>query len=400
MEVAAALEVSPATISRLLSKRKAPAPAGLFLSDTGPTDTGPTDTIDPHQPAEPTAPSTTCPTSQDDPELAGPELSVSPGAGAGRLVDAQLSSRYAGAMLLHPFLDRLGTTQLLGTLASQRGATYDTTALVLGASFGIALGASSMEGTKHLLSPDAGALIGLASFPELRTLRPRLGDIANSTDPVALQRDFAKAMLAADECPPRLYFCDDHFVAYTGGAPVAKGYNIRRHRAEPGRDDTVITDVGGRAICFASGEPKGLSVSLPDILAQLVEVCDGARVMVGFDRGGAYPAVFASIRDAGMDWVTYRRAPLVTPSVTPRRSWTLVDGHRVTMMVADEMVGLKDYGRARQLSVYEGAKMVFQVLTSYAGATPAALVRALRDRWCIESVPRGHARSDRRRCSR
>jgi hypothetical protein len=38
----------------------------------------------------------------------------------------------------------------------------------------------------------------LGALPDLRTIRPKLAAIADRTDPVAVQRLFASAMLAAD----------------------------------------------------------------------------------------------------------------------------------------------------------------------------------------------------------
>ena len=37
--------------------------------------------------------------------------------------------------------------------------------------------------------------------------------------------------------------------------------------------------------------------------------------MLGFDRGGAYPAVFTHCREQQVHWVTYRRAPLAVPAM-------------------------------------------------------------------------------------
>ena len=73
----------------------------------------------------------------------------------------------------------------------------------------------------------------------------------------------------------------------------------------------------GRAVVFGSGEPTGLVSTLPGVLTQLRQVLGpDAPVLLGFDRGGAYPAAFTACRDAGADWVTYRRAPLVEATVT------------------------------------------------------------------------------------
>ena len=67
-----------------------------------------------------------------------------------------------------------------------------------------------------------------------------------------------------------------------------------------------------------SGEPSGLSTTLPLALAELRKAAGpGADIMVGFDRGGAYPQVFKHCREQQVHWVTYRRAPLAVPAALP-----------------------------------------------------------------------------------
>ncbi|MGH9087633.1 MAG: putative transposase [Acidimicrobiales bacterium] len=264
---------------------------------------------------------------------------------------------------------------------------YDAPSLILATVFGFSLGIDSLEGAKHIRVKDTGALIGLSSFPHLRTLRPALKSLAATSDPLAIQRAFAKAMLESDEAPPELFYVDDHFVTYWGARPVAKGYNIRRHLAEPGRDDTFCTDEHWRAICFSSGEPKGLSVTIAGVIGQLQEITDGRPAMVGFDRGGSYPKVFSDLKAAGMDWITWRRAPLAEPTVGPRRSWVVRDAKRRSILLADEEITLESYeaGPVRQLSAIEDGKVIFQVLTSNTAVRPGPLVMKLRGRWSIEN---------------
>ena len=119
---------------------------------------------------------------------------------------------------------------------------------------------------------------------------------------------------------------------------MQKGWNTRRRHAEAGRDDTVIVDEAWRAICFSSGAPSGPSQTMFAPLAQLRSVIGDKRVMIGFDRGGAYPKVFAELTRRGFDFVTNRRAPPETPTVQPTRTWTLVEGRRRYMSVVDETV--------------------------------------------------------------
>ena len=227
---------------------------------------------------------------------------------------AASASRYAGAMLLHAFLARAGA----GTVLAAAGGEPQDVALLTAVSMCFALGAATTEQFKHLAAAEAGPLAGLGALPGLRVLRPELAKIADGTDPLKLQQMFASAMLAADPVTSGVYYVDDHFVPYTGAKPVAKGWNNKRGRAERGRADTHVTAHDGRAVCFVSGEPSGLSTTLPKALAELKKAAGpGAEIMLGFDRGGAYAQVFTHCRDQQVHWVTYRRAPLAVPAALP-----------------------------------------------------------------------------------
>lgn len=121
-------------------------------------------------------------------------------------------------------------------------------------------------------------------------------------------------------------------------------------------------------------------------LAQLRAIIGERRVMIGFDRGGAYPKVFAELTRCGFDFVTYRRAPLKTPGVAPSRCWTLVEGTRRYLSVADETVAMEGVGEVRQISVYEDERVVLQILTSDKDSSAAFLARRLVNRWRIENT--------------
>lgn len=312
---------------------------------------------------------------------------AAPFRGSARIGTGSYPCRYAGAMLLHPYLHRVDAQGIFATLCGGPARRYDDHAVLTAATAGFALGIDTIEGAKHLRRGDAGPAVGLRVSPELATLRSRLGVLADGADPLAVQRAFAARMLAADPAGDPVYFVDDHFVPYAGARPVAKGWNTKRRHAQPGRDDTMLVDARGRAVVFASGEPSGLSATLPGVLAQLRTVIGpAAPVLLGFDRGGAYPVAFRACRDADTDWVTYRRGPLAAATAAPRRSWTIRGGRRIVVILADETVHLGGYGDARQLTLFEHDKAVLQVLTSDTDATGADLLCWLRARWRIENM--------------
>lgn len=334
------------------------------------------------------------------PEAAGPGTpgpggglvpAARPGSAPAPAADGAVPSRYAGAMLAHAYLDRIGAEAILGAalppaLARPR---YDDLALLTATSLAFALGACSAEATKHLIPGQAGILAGIGRLPDPRTLRPRLAAIAEACDPLALQRQLGAAMLAADAPGLHVYYVDDHFVPYEGAKPVPKGWNTKRRHAQPGRAGTMVSDYHGRAVAFADAEPSGLSAALPGALAQLRQVLGtGAKILLGFDRGGSYPVAFRAIRDARADWVTWRRAPLASVAAAPRRHFTARgDGKPAEVLhLADETVQIKDYGQARQITLFEDGAPVLQVLTSDTAAPAAALLAWLRCRWRIENL--------------
>lgn len=316
-----------------------------------------------------------------------PGISATGAGGSARIGLGSYRCRYAGAMLLHAYLDRIGAEQVFATVTGGPARRYDDLAVLSTATLGFALGIDTVEGAKHLRRTEAGVTVGLSMIPELRTFRTRLGALADGSDQLGLQRAFARQMLAFDPPGSPVYYVDDHFVAYSGQRPVAKGYNTRRRLAEPGRADTVVCDARGRAVAFASGEPSGLTRTMGAVLAQLREVTGPeAPILLGFDRGGSYPSAFTACREAGMDWVTYRRGTLVATAAPVRRSWTVREGRRVYLTLIDENLEIAGYGTARQLTLIEDGLPVLQVLTSDTHASGAALLYWLRARWRIENL--------------
>jgi hypothetical protein len=304
-----------------------------------------------------------------------------------RIAEGAFACRYAGAMLLHAFASQADATTVLSAAASggkaeDGGRRFANVALLSATSICFALGAATIEQVKHLTAAHAGPLAGLAVLPDLRTVRPRLAALADGCDPVQLQAMFAAAMLAAGPCASGVSYVDDHFVPSAGAKPVGKGWNNKRGRARKGRADTHVTAHDGRAVCFVTGESSGLTVTLPAALAELTKAAGpGAQIMLGFDRGGAYPQVFRHCRDAGVHWVTYRRAPLAVPAGLPVLATIIRGGQPRQMTWAEESVQLKDYGEARQITLFEHGEVALQILTSDTTACPAAILSWLKSRW-------------------
>ncbi len=390
-QIAARLSVAQATVSRHLAgtdqeelpfgEAARPGERARLAGQDG----GPAERVVPDAPA--------CGGREEPPEPE-PEPGLEAARAAGllaagsRIIEGQVRSRYAGAMLLHAFGARAGAGGILAAAGAgeEDGLRFADVGLLSAVSTCFALGAATTEQFKHLTAGAAGPLAGLTALPGLRTLRPRLAALADATDPLELQAMFARAMLEADPVTSGVYYVDDHFVPYAGARPVPKGWNNKRGKAEKGRADTHVTTHDGRAVCFVTGEPSGLTVTLPLALAELKKAAPpGAKIMLGFDRGGSYAQVFRHCREQDVRWATYRRAPLAVPRVLPVLSVISVNGREREVAWAEETVELKDYGQARQLTLFEHGQVALQILTSDFDACPAEILAWLKSRWREEN---------------
>src|SRR6266540_597796 len=240
--------------------------------------------------------------------------------GAGRVATGSYPSRYAGAMLAYSYLDRIGAGEVFAGLGGAAWRRFDQAQVATFTVLALLSGVGSLEQVKTLIRRQAGPLLGLSASPELHTLRPRLAAIADRVDVLACQRTLATAMLRVAGESAGIFYVDDHFVPYGGAKPVAKGHNGKRGRTEKGRADTLVTDTRGRAVCFTTGEPSHLSKTMQPALRQLRQIIPAGKILLGFDRGGAYAEAFTACRQADIDFITYRRGDLAPPP--PQRPCT------------------------------------------------------------------------------
>jgi transposase len=321
---------------------------------------------------------------------------------ARRIESGQYTCRYAGVMLAHAYLDRLGVPGLFTGLAGAPWRRCDHAQIATFTVLALLLGAGSVEQVKTLVRAQAGPLIGAVTSPELHTLRPRLAAIADAIDVADLQRQLAAAMLAVTGESAGVFYVDDHFVPYSGAKPVAMGHNGKRDRCEKGRADTLVTDARGRAVCFVSGEPSHLAKTMQPALIELRAIIPHRPILLGFDRGGAYAQAFRACRNADIDFLTYRRGKLAPTTAVPVRHTVRRDRHSAVVILADEQIRFSDdyTGPCRQLTLYEHDTTcpcahppdcdhhtaVLQVLTSDLTASAPDLLLALKGRWIIENT--------------
>jgi hypothetical protein len=165
---------------------------------------------------------------------------------------------------------------------------------------------------KHYLSdPDGGGDSG-----EVQSGRGRRGQLAQMR---MMQIYLERARL--DEELAAVFYVDNHMRPYTGKYTIRKGWRMQDKRAKPGASDYYVHDEDGRPVFrFTAPEHDSLSRWLSPVTQTLREALGrDQRILLAFDRAGAFPEAMSSLRNKGFEFVTYERKPypmLSKPSFT------------------------------------------------------------------------------------
>jgi len=305
-------------------------------------------------------------------------------------MEATVASRYAGAMLLYVGLAVLGLWEAFQELKVSlgRAVRYDLNRVVAVVAFGFALRFGSMERFKTALQRDFGALIGTPSVPTVRTLRQRIGELAESLDGVALNRIMFRNYIRAEPIWEGVYYLDGHFCPYTGEEPTAKGWDAKRRLARPGQTDMYVHDVTGRALFFMNCPANDhLSRVIPELLEEIRRVAGEQPILLIFDRGGFSSRLFSYLDQQGVGYITFLKGRLAKrrfPVEKFEKHWYAFEGRRWIYQIYEKGTRLRGVGRVRTLVVLHGEAQM-PVLTNRL-QMPAAKVVHLRGlRWRQEN---------------
>ncbi len=214
-------------------------------------------------------------------------------------------------------------TWLLMALA-QRDGLHDEVAACSGRSDGarvavdatiaaLAIGERCVEGVRRLQTPTVTDLLRVDRAPTASGVRRRLHKLADmgGTALVAAmsQRYIAAARTTA--AAPAVFYIDNHLRPYSGQEVVRKGWRMQDRRVLPGTSDYYVHDEDGRPV-FRVDVPSHDSLAqwlMPIAKRLRAGLGPGVRILLAFDRGGAYADQLAALRDADFEFVTYERKP-------------------------------------------------------------------------------------------
>lgn len=305
-------------------------------------------------------------------------------------------TRYAGAMLLHVALGRLGLWSVFEKLGARLKRSRLGVAPVVGImALGFALRLRSLEGFKTALGRDFGMLLGLSSTPSVQTLRTQVAALAETVEPGQVIRKLLEAYVQLEPVWEGAYYVDGHFCPYHGSHPVARGWNAQRRLAEPGQTDVYVHEAGGRALFFINRPLNDhLAKVLPLILEPIRQAAKGQKILLIFDRGGYSGPLFQQLSQEGIGFITYlkgRPAKRRFPADRFQRRWWEVEDpagiektRRVVCTLYEKGTRVTGAGTLRTLVVDDRGEQI-PVLTNCAEMAPAKVVHLLKMRWRQEN---------------
>jgi transposase len=250
----------------------------------------------------------------------------------------------AGLLLILPALAEVGLLEIAQQVYGRlRNGFYGLRSMLLTLAFLALLREPRAEGATRIAPPDLGRVLGLDRAPEVKTIRRRLGHLAERG--LGEKLVFGLASKHADSNPQALGFLymDGHVRAYSGTRRLPKAHIARARISAPATVETWAADANGDPV-FVVVAPVGASMvsEVRRLLPELRQLVGERRLTVCFDRGGWSPELFYEIIQAGFDFLTYRKA---TVSWEPARAFAkqslVADGKAHEYELADRRTRLR-----------------------------------------------------------
>ena len=255
----------------------------------------------------------------------------------------------AGLLLGLPGLERTGlldcATHVYGALPD---GFYGLDTVLTEAVFRTLAAAPRAEGAARIDPAALGRVLGMDRAPEVKTIRRKLGQLA-ATDKApeliaAMAATHLEGVKDQNGKDGVVLYVDGHVRAYQGTKRIAKTHLSRLRFPAPATVETWVCDAAGDPVLVVMAQPgASLAMELRALLPQLRHaVGDERRVLVGFDRGGWSPALFAHMHHHGFDVLTWRKHPAPDLDITAFEQVSHVDqtGREHNWDLADTRVEL------------------------------------------------------------
>jgi transposase len=165
------------------------------------------------------------------------------------------------------------------------------------------------ENLKEYAPDDLGRILGLDRAPEVKTVRRKLGELADRNQGQKLMEALARQRIAQQQEAVAFFYVDGHVREYHGQEPLAKTKKPQSPVARTATTDFWVNDAQGSPLLVVTSE---MNAALTQVLQAILEqvkplVPEGQRLTVLFDRGGFSSRLFRLLIDSGFDVITYRK---------------------------------------------------------------------------------------------
>jgi transposase len=249
----------------------------------------------------------------------------------------------------------------------------------------------TVEGVRRIATASAATLLRHRAAVSASWVRRVLGRFAESTAEmlhmmqatVLVQQSERHARAQQPEEPRVVFYIDGHLRPYTGKFTIRKGWRMQDKRARPGVSDYWVHDEDGRPVMRVnSPEHASMVRRLRPIGTRLRDALEdeSARVLMVFDRAGAFPAEMAELRDAGFEFVTYERGPY--PELPPSAfEYSMkLGGEKLEFTEAPQKNLGKQRGRVRRIVLRTADGDQVNIL-AVSEAPAAQLIAYMLSRW-------------------
>lgn len=299
--------------------------------------------------------------------------------------------QHLGAWLMIAVLNYWGVHRLLERLRldlDARGRSISTVALrvvVDAVVVALCAGQQCVEGVRRIATPSAATLLRFTHGITPTWARQVLGRFAEKRGQL-FHLAAAKLLLeqARHEVAERaVFYVDNHLRPYTGQHTLRRGWRMQAKRSQPGSSDYYVHDEDGRPVLrFECPDHTSMTKVLAPIGRALRDLIgkDGTRVVLVFDRAGAYPTQLAQLRNEGFEFVTYERAPYQQLPRTSFEHEFIFDGERIAY-VEDRDKNLRGgRGRVRRICARMADEHQVNVI-AISKDEPEAVLSLLFRRW-------------------
>ena len=263
----------------------------------------------------------------------------------------------AGGLLLVALINSYGLYEaaMKGWDASSRWKerlrmAIDAVILALG------IGQKCVEGVRRLETSTAPLLLRTNHAPSeswVRRIIKRYVDGSGMANKLHLRMTGVYLDSArSTEDAPAVFYVDNHMRSYTGKHTIRKGWRMQDKRAVPGVTDYYVHDEDGRPVFRVEVPSHG---ALTDWLSPIAELMRGGldkgqRVLLAFDRAGAFPENMAKLRNTNVEFVTYERKPYQTLSKSAFTEKVTMEDGEVFLVHETRLANLgRKRGRVRRI---------------------------------------------------